>query len=215
MKKELDNYLCRKYPDLYRDRHADTKPTAMHWGFACGNGWFSLIDLISELLVKHNANIKAEQVKEKFGGLNFYHSVCDEYSISIQMAALLVSKAACEECGAPALLQQHDGWYATLCKEHRNEDDAVNDKDIDLSAVGHLDLGVAWLRLAAILMRLAEFNCQHNGMLHADLTIFKDQHGRFDVQYSGGDEKTRGMVDLIVGYANRIDEHTGAVILTV
>lgn len=58
-------------------------------------------------------------------------------------------------------------------------------------------------------VRLADFNAHHNGMLPTNLTMFKDQNDRFGVLYSGGDKKTRGMVSLVVGYANRNNEHTG------
>lgn len=209
MKKELDERLCSKYPTLYRKRNGDPNETCMYWGFECGSGWYTLIDVISELLVKHDTGIRAQQVKEKLGSLNFYHDVCSDYSISVQMTAELVSKAVCEECGSPAFLQNFDGWYATLCKEHRKDDTAVKEKEVDISDVQDLNLGYAWLRLAAILMRLASFNTAHNGMVAAKFEISKDQNGRFDVRYSGGDEKTRGMVDLIVNYANRIDEDSG------
>lgn len=208
MKREFNERLCSKYPTLYRSRR-DPNETLMYWGFECGSGWYTLIDVLSELLVKHDASIRAQQVKEKLGGLNFYHSHCSYYSMSVQMTAELVSKAVCEECGAPAFLQNYDGWYATLCKEHRKCDAAVKENDIDISDVQELNLGYAWLRLAAILMRLATFNTVHNGMVAAQLSISKDHNGKFDVRFTGGDEKTRGMVDLIVGYANRIDENTG------
>lgn len=209
MKREFNERLCSNYPTLYRKRNGDPNATCMYWGFECGAGWYTLIDVISELLVKHDTSIRAQQVKEKLGGLNFYHSHCSDYSISVQMTAELVSKAVCEECGAPAFQQNYDGWYATLCKEHRKCDAAVKENDVDISDVQDLNLGYAWLRLAAILMRLANFNTKHNGMLAAKFEISKVQNGRFDVRYSGGDDKTRGMVDLIIGYANRIDEHSG------
>lgn len=44
MKKELDEQLCKKYPKIFRDRHAPMTKTAMCWGFDCGDGWYNIID---------------------------------------------------------------------------------------------------------------------------------------------------------------------------
>lgn len=41
MKKELDNALCKKYPEIFRDRNGDMKNTCMVWGFP-GDGWYNL-----------------------------------------------------------------------------------------------------------------------------------------------------------------------------
>ncbi len=44
MNRHYDNYLCKKYPKLFRDRHASMQVTCMCWGFDIGNGWFNIID---------------------------------------------------------------------------------------------------------------------------------------------------------------------------
>ena len=46
MKKELDEALCRKYPKIFRDRHASMKTTLMCWGFDVGNGWYNIINAL-------------------------------------------------------------------------------------------------------------------------------------------------------------------------
>lgn len=51
MTKELDEQLCQKYPEIFRDRHAPMNQTAMCWGFACGDGWFALIDTLCASLM--------------------------------------------------------------------------------------------------------------------------------------------------------------------
>ena len=45
-----DNYLTRKYPLLYRDRHASARTTCMVWGFSCGDGWFNILNALSAKL---------------------------------------------------------------------------------------------------------------------------------------------------------------------
>ena len=67
MSPELDKKLCEKYPQLFMDRHADMKYTAMCWGFDCDDGWFNIIDtLCNEIMQVCGDEIPlATQVKEK------------------------------------------------------------------------------------------------------------------------------------------------------
>lgn len=58
MNKHYDNYLTRKYPLLYRNRHGNVTTTLMCWGFACGDGWFNIINALSEDLSSAHENAK-------------------------------------------------------------------------------------------------------------------------------------------------------------
>lgn len=51
MRKDLDQALCTKYPEIFRDRHKPMSETAMCWGFSCGDGWYPLINTLCKLLV--------------------------------------------------------------------------------------------------------------------------------------------------------------------
>lgn len=53
MKTELDEQLCKKYPKIFRDRHADMRITCMCWGLDCGDGWYSLIDTLCHQIQSH------------------------------------------------------------------------------------------------------------------------------------------------------------------
>jgi hypothetical protein len=53
MKKELDELLCKKYPKIFRDRHAPMTYTAMCWGFDCGDGWYNIIDVMCRNMQSH------------------------------------------------------------------------------------------------------------------------------------------------------------------
>jgi hypothetical protein len=55
-----DNYLTRKYPLLYRDRHSSMQTTAMFWGFSCGDGWFNIINTLSQVLSEPYLSAKRE-----------------------------------------------------------------------------------------------------------------------------------------------------------
>jgi hypothetical protein len=56
MRKELDETLCAKYPEIFRDRHGDMRSTAMCWGFECGDGWYNIIDSACAAIQNHIDN---------------------------------------------------------------------------------------------------------------------------------------------------------------
>jgi hypothetical protein len=212
MNKELDERLCQRYPGLYRGRHNPTERTLMGRGFACGDGWYTLIDVISALLTTHDPETCAIQVKEKFGGLRFYHTSADDYTLGVEMAAGTLSSYICEICGAPGCLNDEAGWRSTRCGAHARENRDTYHLDVDRSRVADLRLGDAWSRLAAILQASAEWHTKKNGMPKAKFQMAKE-NSRLRIQWTGGNRMTAGMVDLITHYANRIDENTGLVVI--
>lgn len=127
MKEELTKQLLEKYPKLYADYYKPMNETCMCWGFEHGDGWYNLIDELSkeltEISEKHNIQIIADQVKEKYGGLRFYFSISGECEKAIEdLVYTAVRKAeekadiTCEECGADgAQLNHRSYWYKTLC----------------------------------------------------------------------------------------------------
>jgi hypothetical protein len=68
--------------------------------------------------------VKAAQVKEKFGGLRFYVDGGDEYVHGAIQLAEMMSTVMCEECGAPGRVGNHTGkgWYFTACEQHKKRD---------------------------------------------------------------------------------------------
>jgi len=53
MREDLDKMLCDKYPKMMVDRNADPMETAMCWGFACGDGWFHILDKLMGNIQSH------------------------------------------------------------------------------------------------------------------------------------------------------------------
>ena len=53
MNKHLDDYLCKKYPEIFADRNKPMTETCMCWGFEHGNGWFFLIDTLCSSIQHH------------------------------------------------------------------------------------------------------------------------------------------------------------------
>lgn len=62
MRKELDEQLCAKYPEIFRDRRGDMRKTCMVWGFDCGDGWFNIIDAMCANIQGHIKN-RLENIK--------------------------------------------------------------------------------------------------------------------------------------------------------
>ena len=118
MRQELDDLLCQRYPDIFRDRHGDPAETSMWQGFCVGDGWFDIIDrLCAELSrqVKSGtiAPVVAVQVKEKSGYLRFYirdHFNRGANSEALRLIAMAQQTAerTCEACGQPAPLRAAD-----------------------------------------------------------------------------------------------------------
>jgi hypothetical protein len=104
MREELDNKLCKKYPEIFKDRHASMNHTCMCWGFSHDDGWYTLIDQLCSFIMWHcehyNWNIEeskydkleppvAVQVKEKLGQLRFYYRGGDK-TIENSVAHLMI-----------------------------------------------------------------------------------------------------------------------------
>lgn len=126
MRKELDEELCRKFPNLYRMRNADMKQTCMCWGFSCSNGWYQLIYDLSEKLEaeilkqpeEDREHFCASQVKEKFGTLRFYLVSGTDVMWDLIEIAENASATICEVCGKPGEENVQNNWVSTSCEAH-------------------------------------------------------------------------------------------------
>jgi len=141
MKKELDDYLVEKYPKIFINRYAGMKETAMCWGFDHGDGWFWLLDQLCNSIQsyidsnEYRAEDKkipqaiADQVKEKFGGLNFYYHGGDDYIGGMIQLAEHMSYNTCEFCGSTENVGKTNGWISVICKDcHTNSDNVVSQR---------------------------------------------------------------------------------------
>ncbi|HDR8993915.1 hypothetical protein [Burkholderia vietnamiensis] len=111
MRPDLQQQLYERYPAIF-----EHEP-----GFACGDGWFDLIDVLCAQLqgvTEHGGpQVVATQVKEKFGSLRFYTaSLNDEQHGMVELAEAL-SVRICEVCGSRGQLYK-PGWVRTRCDAH-------------------------------------------------------------------------------------------------
>lgn len=115
MDDKLEKQLVRKYPDLYRGVNLPITQNLMPFGFECGDGWFSLVNALSEFITHHDPSIMATQVKEKFGRLRFYINGSSDFVFGALEFAEYLSGFICEECGKPGKLRIRGSWLKTLC----------------------------------------------------------------------------------------------------
>ena len=138
MTPDLDRLLCARYPQIFARRNLPMDKSCMFFGFP-GNGWFDLIDVLSERLQfwtdrRHAPQVIAEQVKEKLGLLEVYvdaanrdDHITGEQKGMIRMASAMSAKL-CEVCGRPGwLIDDDETWYRVRCAAHRDRrtDDPV------------------------------------------------------------------------------------------
>lgn len=57
MKKELDHFLTKRYPEIFKNRFASIQESCMAWGFSCGDGWFSILNTACGLIDAHIKHI--------------------------------------------------------------------------------------------------------------------------------------------------------------
>jgi hypothetical protein len=74
--------------------------------------------------------VVASQVKEKFGGLRFYHNGGDDYIDGMISLAEHLSSRICEVCGKmnEEVVCTGRGWISTRCMDCRN----ANEMDVHL-----------------------------------------------------------------------------------
>ena len=127
MKQELDELLCKRYPQMMVNRDKSMMETCMCWGFACGDGWFNILDQLMGNIQHHIdwknkkeevvPQVTLDQVKEKFGTLRFYYTGGDDVIDGMVTMAESISGVTCEECGSPGK-RVGGGWVTTLCEAH-------------------------------------------------------------------------------------------------
>jgi hypothetical protein len=135
MKQELQEKLYKTYPSIFKQKDLTCQETAMCWGFACDDGWYTLIDELCGNIENRLQNVnrnkpkddhlicEAVQVKEKFGGLRFYIYGGDDYISGLIDLAESLSRHICSKCGNKSdhVNKIDRGWIHTLCTECKKE----------------------------------------------------------------------------------------------
>lgn len=117
-----------KLQDQLLERHSKVLDGC---GIECQNGWYVLIDVLCHRIQRYvnaclekqasipayDVQVRAVQVKEKFGGLRFYTNYSDDYVDGLIDLAEELSYNICEACGSMNNVIQTKGWIFTLCQD--------------------------------------------------------------------------------------------------
>ena len=114
---QFDKYMCKTYPNLFKERNLPMNQTCMCWGFDIGKGWYLVLDRLCQKLsaMEKITDIGTifRQIKEKYGGARFYHGadssktklnkeeieICDEILDDLVSHAEHDADYICAECG--------------------------------------------------------------------------------------------------------------------
>ena len=216
MKTKLKKILQEKYPTLYGGRTIDIDTLPIKSGLSVGDGWFYLIDVLSELIVENHSAAVAAQIKEKFGTLRFYLRKYPKqlgYVFGLTNIAQSLSEIICEECGKHGAMYCDD-WVCVRCEEHKISDQYkkqtvnINGLPFDTDVIG-----VMRSEMISLLFRQIKMHVDHNSMPTVNFKKIENTDGKLSIEYSGGNDVTRGMVDLLVKYANNENSQSGLVLL--
>lgn len=112
--------LHKKCADLVHFTDNELKRRAAHLVGTTthvGEGWTGLVVNLVQLLNKLSPEWQMEQIKEKFGTLNFYCAVNELGRIAVNLTER-VSGTVCEVCGELGELDFSQGWTRALCPDH-------------------------------------------------------------------------------------------------
>jgi len=125
MRRELEQKLVEKYPQLFQDYRKDPM-YPMYYGIECGDGWYDLIDKtlariqqeIDAYPEKDRNRFKLFQVKEKFGSLRVYMSETVGEMNKAVNDAYTESLVTCVWCGSQeGVTQNEHSFVRSMCPQ--------------------------------------------------------------------------------------------------
>jgi hypothetical protein len=133
MNQKLQNTLLTKYPEFFEYLKGYSGPIIpIQFGFEVGDGWYWLLDNLMENIQNYCKwnnipNIEVTQVKEKWGGLNFYYNGGNELISGMVWLAEHMSYKICEQCGTTENVGKTKGWVSVSCKDcHKKNNRLAN-----------------------------------------------------------------------------------------
>lgn len=99
----------------------------------CEDGWLSLLERLHNEIVLIDPDYQIYQVKEKLGGLRFYHTSKDKI-LDGKISKIVnyyekMSYHICEKTGSQGVLMKRNGWYKTLSPPFQYEGWEIVDQE--------------------------------------------------------------------------------------
>lgn len=214
MRTALDDLLCRRYPELFRDRHGDMRETAMCWGFNCGDGWFALLDTLCAEIRRHASEVSApvpvvQQVKEKYGTLRYYVAGADDWIHDLIWFSDYLSGVICEECRAPGYLATDIGWHRTRCLAHGGKAPPAVKLAEPRAFVLPPIAAPGWRHLAQSLEACIEHDIRHNGLEPVVVDCVMEDENTLLLAWHGGGDRVAAWGRLLSMYCMRVEPVSG------
>jgi len=216
MNKKLEEILTQKYPSLYQDINGSKKNTIICWDFQCQNGWFPLIETLSELIMDCSINIRAKEVKKNRKRLYYYVTGYDPidypHIYGITNMAHILSEIICEKCSKKGdFFNTFKG--AARCEQHSDFRNPVMNMEIKTNLpLKENNFGSMWHEMIVYLDNEIKMHQIYNNMPAGIFTKIEQLNGKLCISYEGGNEVTKGMITLIEAYSAKVDEETGHVL---
>jgi len=126
MKKELEDKLYEKYPDIFKQQFCSIQESSMPWNCQCRSGWYKIIEKLCEDITKicKEKDLTIPQfscVKEKYGSLRIYAEyIEDEVICDLIEEAEAMSTEICEVCGDKGY-SFGTQWFRVRCDKCRKK----------------------------------------------------------------------------------------------
>lgn len=194
MRDDLSDLLCRRYPRIYTQvrEGVPTGALAENWCFDCADGWFDLIDAVSEVIAQHvdaapELEVQASDVKEKHNELSFNVYGGDDYIDGAIWMSEILSTCVCQICGV------------IDCAAHRRLPGLSPPKTARLPDVQR----PAWRRLAQALEVAIALLVSRGAPEIVVEAVHED--GSLCFSWSGGNDEIRGCFALIEAFSRRVE----------
>lgn len=176
----------------------------------CGDGTFSLIDVMSNLIAKHNPDVFATKLGRMHGGIVLQCNIQDNYINGVCMAGETLSNYICDLCGAPGTEDQSLNYGVEIirCINHQSNKSEI----IDYSFFSHdcLKDKPALARYISVLSTILLWEV--NNERHRKFHVAINENGEVEINLATRTDFTSGLADVFVCYCNRIDPNTGKVL---
>lgn len=115
---------------ITKDDIREDYPKIINCPLAIGEGWSSIVYYLCSFLQFHTdrndrPQIKAVQIKEKFGGLRFYTESHYDFAHGAISFAESLSDKTCEYCGSMEDVGKTRGWITTICRSCVEDHDNI------------------------------------------------------------------------------------------
>jgi hypothetical protein len=237
MKRELEDDLARKWPEVFTGRALPVTGDLVRFECQHGDGWYALLDALCEVLVAHAREIGREplqalQIYEEMGVLEFdIREAQDEFQRGAIWASAGLSGRICEMTGAPGHPFVCGGYIRTLAPEvaerHRFRIPkgfspaplppvpwswAFGELEPETrgALVGTAEVPPGWADIASLVLQELGRPLRNSGLATARVFALVRRNGELLTEVENPRERDLGTVAFVQAVSRHVDPETGA-----